>query len=151
MFANDLPHSPLERATMLEGILIACATGESCDSTLYEHLRREFMNSEGLKDLLPSFVRTYRSLDAFWPNIKNEAPTYAQRRQIISAAFRPIIDKIENRDRAPGDTVTTNVLETFGSEGVHVVWVKALSRRATDPEGAITVARTLLETVCNDG
>jgi hypothetical protein len=28
------------------------------------------------------------------------------------------------------------------------VWLKALERRAEDPEGAITTARTLLETVC---
>ena len=33
-------------------------------------------------------------------------------------------------------------------DGVHVVWNKALERRHTDPEGAITSARTLLETVC---
>jgi hypothetical protein len=38
-------------------------------------------------------------------------------------------------------------LETFDAEGVHSVWAKALARRKTDPEGAITVARTLLETV----
>jgi hypothetical protein len=30
----------------------------------------------------------------------------------------------------------------------YAVWSKALSRRNQDPEGAITVARTLLETVC---
>jgi hypothetical protein len=40
------------------------------------------------------------------------------------------------------------VLQTFDSEGVHAVWEKALRRRHTDAEGAITVARTLLETVC---
>jgi hypothetical protein len=31
---------------------------------------------------------------------------------------------------------------------VHAVWEKALQRRHTDAEGAITVARTLLEAVC---
>jgi hypothetical protein len=31
---------------------------------------------------------------------------------------------------------------------VHTVWEKALARRHTDPDGAITTARTLLETVC---
>jgi Abortive infection C-terminus len=31
---------------------------------------------------------------------------------------------------------------------VHSVWEKALTRRHTDPDGAITTARTLLETVC---
>ncbi len=39
-------------------------------------------------------------------------------------------------------------LESFEAEGVHAVWSKALDRRNADPEGAITIARTLLETVC---
>ena len=29
-----------------------------------------------IRDLLPQFVRTYRNLNAFWPNIKHEAGTY---------------------------------------------------------------------------
>jgi hypothetical protein len=39
-------------------------------------------------------------------------------------------------------------LQTFDADSVHAIWEKALQRRDTDPEGAITVARTLLETVC---
>lgn len=31
---------------------------------------------------------------------------------------------------------------------MHQIWLKALERRETEPEGAITLARTLLETVC---
>ncbi|GHC63606.1 hypothetical protein GCM10010136_05070 [Limoniibacter endophyticus] len=38
-------------------------------------------------------------------------------------------------------------MQTFDADGVHAVWGKAIARRNTDPEGAITVARTLLETV----
>ena len=41
----------------------------------------------------------------------------------------------------------SNVLRSFDTDGVREVWTKALSRRVSDPAGAITVARTLLETV----
>ncbi len=41
----------------------------------------------------------------------------------------------------------SNVLETFDVNGVHAVWIKAIARRNSEPEGAITLARTLLETV----
>src|SRR5690606_23463150 len=34
------------------------------------------------------------------------------------------------------------------AENVHAIWQKALNRRESDPEGAITAARTLVETVC---
>lgn len=132
---------------MMEGILIACATGGSSETRIYEHLRREFMTDPAVRDLLPNFVRTYRNLGSFWPFIKHEAATYAERRQIISAAFTPLMDYLEGRDAAPVDSIASDVLETFDPDGVHAVWVKALARRTSDPEGAITIARTLLETV----
>lgn len=144
---EDLPDSKAERAKMLEGILIAAATGGSHDDHVYQLLRREFMDDPEVRGLLPDFVRSYRSLGAFWPFIKNEASTYADRRQIIGEAFNPLIDWLEGLGRAPGDVVMSDALQTFDAEGVHVVWTKALARRTTDPEGAITVARTLLETV----
>ncbi len=132
---------------MVEGILIAAATGGSPDNQIYVELRREFMADPVIRNLLPEFVRTYRDLGAFWPYIKHEAGTYAERRGIIGAAFTPLVDHLEGRNSAPGDKVASDALETFDADGVHAVWVKALARRTTDPEGAITVARTLLETV----
>lgn len=146
---DELPTSPLERAKMLEGLMIARATGDlTASQQAYNHLRREFMDDAKLSGLLPDFVRIYRSLDAFWPFIKEKAGTYAQRRQIISAGFTPLIDHLEQRNQAPADAMVSDQLQTFDSAGVHEIWEKALGRRKDDPEGAITIARTLLETVC---
>lgn len=147
MDLSEIPSSTIEQIAMMEGILIAAATGGSSDNHIYEHLRREFMADPTIRDLLPQFVRTYRNLNAFWPFIKHEAGTYAERRQIISGAFTPLMDHLEGRNAAPGDKVASDALETFDVDGVHAVWTKAIGRRNTDPEGAITVARTLLETV----
>lgn len=133
---------------MLEGLLTARATGGVASDPMYAHLRREFMDDPTLRDLLPPFVRTYRNLDAFWPFIKGQAGSYAERREIIGRAFTPLLDHLEGQNRAPGDQDASEVLERFDAEGVHAVWTKALSRRTSDPEGAITMARTLLETVC---
>ena len=144
---DDIPESIIERATMVEGILIACATGEPHDNQTYERLRRELMADPVIRDLLPPFVRTYRNLGAFWPFIKAAAKSYAERRQIISEAFTPLMDHLEDRNRAPGDQIASDALETFDADAVHAVWARALARRNTDPEGAITLARTLLETV----
>jgi hypothetical protein len=60
----------------------------------------------------------------------------------------PLIDHLEGANKAPVDAVASEVLRSFDEQGVHAVWVKALERRHADPEGAITSARTLLETVC---
>jgi hypothetical protein len=145
---EEIPDSLVERVSMMEGILIAAATGGSHQNTIYAHLRRDLLAIPKLRELLPPFVRTYRSLDAFWPFIKNEAGSYAERRQIIGAAFTPSIDFLEDLDKSPGDKFMSEALSSFDAEGVHAVWDKAMSRRSSDPEGAITVARTLLEIVC---
>lgn len=92
-------------------------------------------------------MRTHRDLDAFWSFIKAEDRSYEGRRRIIRAAFEPAMDHAESRSRAPADAAASDVLRSFDAKGVHVVWEKALARHTADPEGAITVARTLLETV----
>lgn len=143
----DVPDNALERADMMESILISRATGGDGDNQIYVFLRRYFMADPNIRDLVPRFVRTYRNLDAFWQFIKNEAPTYAERREIIGKAFAPLMDQLEGRNNVPADKAASDVLGVFDADGVHAVWAKALERRNTDPEGAITIARTLLETV----
>lgn len=144
---QDIPDSILERVKMLEQILIDRATGGSNQDQLYEVLRKKFMQDSTIKVLMPEFVRRCRNLSMFWEFIKYEAATYAERRQIIREAFNPLFDHLEEIDWTPGDIVVSDVLQTFDKQSVNTVWSKALSRRTVDPEGAITIARTLLETV----
>jgi abortive infection Abi-like protein len=149
MFGNDLPSSQLERAKMLEGFLIGRATGDTTDhQATYSALRQEFMGNLKLRALLPDFVRINRTLDMFWPFIKSQADSYAERRRIIYGGFTPLMDYLEGKNRAPADEIVSDRLQSFDSAGVHEIWNKALNRRKDDPEGAITIARTLLETVC---
>ena len=143
----DIPSAALERAEMMEDILIKRATGGSNNNHIYKVLRQYLMADSTICDLLPKLVRIYRNLDAFWTFIKNAAPSYAERREIISKAFTPLMDYLEGRHSAPVDQASSDVLQSFDADGVHAVWVKAMERRSSDPEGAITVARTLLETV----
>lgn len=42
----------------------------------------------------------------------------------------------------------SEALDVFNSSYMQEVWAKALARREADPEGAVTSARTLLETLC---
>ena len=144
----DLPDSVAERVAMLEGIMISAATGGSREDPVYSLLRSEFMNHPDICERLPNFVRKYRTLSAFWPFIKEQNGSYAGRRQLITEAFTPLIDQLEAPHRNPGDTPVTDALDAFSAAGVNDAWRRALNRRAIDPEGAITAARTLLETVC---
>lgn len=145
---DALPENQLERAICLQNELISLATGGRPDTAAYSLLRREFMDDPTLRDLLPDFVRTCRDLSHFWGYIKSKFPSYAERRDFLWESFGPLFDHLEGKHRAPLDSVANEVLSSFDSEGVHAAWQKALARRHSDPEGAITAARTLLETVC---
>jgi hypothetical protein len=140
----------LDRATQLQNGLVAQATGNGFDGgdPAYKELRRYFAQRADTKGKLPDFVRRCSDLAQFWGWIKYEKPSYAERRQLIWGAFRPLIEYLEGLDRTPGVVPITEALEAFDPDNVHAAWQKALDRRAADPEGAITAARTLLETVC---
>lgn len=49
---------------------------------------------------------------------------------------------------APAHLAISDVLAKFEPDQVHARWEAALDRRTTDPAGAITLARSLLEDVC---
>ena len=49
---------------------------------------------------------------------------------------------------SPADQTISATLQAFNPNDVHQRWVDAINRRASDPRGAITLARTLLEDVC---
>ena len=49
---------------------------------------------------------------------------------------------------SPADAMISIALARFEPEQVHARWEAALDRRSSDPAGAITLARTLVEDVC---
>jgi hypothetical protein len=49
---------------------------------------------------------------------------------------------------SPADGGISEILAAYDAETIHARWTEALDRRETNPEGAITLARTLLEDVC---
>jgi hypothetical protein len=148
MHEVDLPIDPTERALALQELLVSHATGGRENDQAYRLLRREYMERTDTHDLLPKFVRSCRNLSIFWGWIKGQSPHWEPRRVLIRTAFSPLLDYLEGRNATPSDKTISQVLESFDEVGVHKAWEKALARRGTDAEGAITAARTLLETVC---
>lgn len=143
-----IPSDPYEQAKMLENVMIAACEGRRDNTYDYEEIRTLFMKDPSLRRLLPDFVRTCRDLNHFWGYIRQQSPHWEPRRYHVRQAMTPLFQYLEGANRAPVDEVASDVLQKFDAEGVHAVWEKALARRHSDPEGAITIARTLLETVC---
>lgn len=137
-----------ERAEYLYRQTVSRATGEEANDAHYSELRKHFMAQPQLKPLLPAFIRTSRTLPDFWQFIKPKFAHYVQRREYLAEQFAPLLDHLEGGGHAPNHTSVAEGLERFDEPEVKAAWDKALERKGSDPAGAITAARTLLETVC---
>jgi hypothetical protein len=146
-----------DRLTRLQQILLdrAASSGWGIDPEVaalarhdYAVLRADLLEKGALKFILPDFLKQCRDLDRFWSFIKKKFGHYDERREFIWSSFEPAFDLIESSLGSPADNEITNLLSSVSSESIHEVWQVALKRRSTDPDGAITIARTLLETVC---
>lgn len=143
------PDPLVAKVESLQNLLVSHATGggggEYGD---YGQLRRELLNNPVTGTGLPHFVHTCRDLSQFWQFIKYKYGRYAERREYIWDEFRPLIELLEAKASAPFLPTDQQVLSRLSPESVQTVWQRALERRISDPEGAITSARGLLETVC---
>ena len=131
-------------------MLIAVAENESLDENVYSSIRREFMNSDA-KSLLPEIIKTCRDQENVWRYLKEVSSgncSWADRRNHIYDSFKPFLDHLEKESQSPSDENISESISSFDANEVHNAWQKAVQRRQDDPEGAITAARTLLETVC---
>ena len=138
----------LEQAESLQNLLIAEATGGSGDKAEYIRLRQVLLSQPALENYIPRFVRTCRDLFQFWQFIKYKYSHYHERRNYIWEEFRSLLEVLERGAPFPSDESVSAALSEFDAGHVQAAWSKALDRRNADPEGAITMARTLLESVC---
>ncbi|MFY2253087.1 abortive infection family protein [Priestia megaterium] len=141
----------LQDIEVLKNVLTSRATGEYSDAEEYKQLRHKLINNTYIKGKLPRFVLTCRSLDEFWGYIKEIAPTYQGRRSYLREEFNELLIDLEQKaySSSPIDEIISTTISADNSYSyIQESWQKALDRRISDPEGAITMARTLLETTC---
>jgi hypothetical protein len=138
----------LRMVESVKNMMVARATGETTEYSEYQDFRLKLLSDSRTKDLLPRFVHTCRSMGEFWNYIKPKIDGYAPRREYLRQEFDPLLAQLENWNATPSDDSTTAALQKFDSEHVTEAWRKAQDRKTTDPEGAITAAKTLLESVC---
>lgn len=145
---GELPSDKLERAMAFRNGLVGLCEGRSnMNDSVYRLLRREFMDDPVVSHLLPPFVRSTHDTAAMWAFLKGHSGQWEPRRQFVREQFTPLIERLE-RTQAPADAIVSDALQKFDADAISDAWNKALSRRETDPAGAITAARTLLESVC---
>ena len=138
----------LEKSVLLKNIMVARATGTVQTDDEYGKLRFELMKHALTKDRIPKCVRTCRGLGEFWGYIQPMFSNYRDRRAYLMQEFQPLLEYLESLDGSPVDPTVSEVLTRYDAAEVTDAWRKAMGRVASDPEGAITAARTLLECIC---
>ena len=138
----------LSTVERLKLVLIARATNGDCDPVEYKSLRSAVVQNPKFENFLPHFIRTFRTPDEFWAFIQPKFKSYAERRSFLADAFSPLLDYLESAAHSPVKSHVENSLVQLRAETVSALWTKALARCENDPDGAITAARSLAESVC---
>ena len=137
-----------EEVLTLQNYLVGVATGADRNNGIYRQMRKTVATNPSLKSRLPQFVRTCHSIESFWGHITQGRDHYQERREYIWEQFKPLLEYLENPRTLPIYESTSDVLSTVDHASVQSSWDKAIERIGNDPEGAITAARTLVESVC---
>lgn len=132
----------------LQNMLIDRASGGSVDDREYSSLRRQLVGEPALCNRLPRLVQTCHNINQFWGFIQPKFKTYDERKRFLWGEFGPLLRELEGFSTTPADASISAVLQRFDADHVHKEWQIALERRIDEPDGAITMARTLLESAC---
>jgi len=143
----SVPTEKLALAQQLYNVIESRVTGGVDYPDHYRELRKAAIKDTVIEPMLPAFVKNCFELEHIWQFIKTNVTGYVPRREYLREAFAPIIYRLERVNGAPLDDLVTEGIENFNEDYVTEAWNKALERRKSDPEGAITTARTLLEVV----
>jgi hypothetical protein len=139
--ASELQHYMINRVT---------DDGE-VDSRAFKQARKAILSDPLGKKHAPECVSICREPHAVWNYVKGhkiDMPSYQSRRQFFQEEFEPLLSALERFGGSPLDDLVAVEAGELDSASVAATWEKAIDRRGDDPEGAITAARTLLESTC---
>lgn len=138
-----------EKVELMQKRCMSIATGGSDFSYEdFESARDDLLSDAAIFKQLPEWLIRCRYGSQFWSFIKKKDATYQGRREFLWDEFGPILDHIERKGVEPTSLSVQDLLAICDSDSVSQAWKKCFERRDADPEGAITSARTLVESTC---
>ncbi len=149
----EYPASDLDRANRMLHILLSVncigierITSEDAD---YKKLRNYFLSHPKLAECIPQAIQDNDSIEQFLQSITPENNTEKKRCDFIDRNLKDLFKHIESNRRLPSEENISNFIDHgFDSDIIRCEWHRAIERISSDPEGAITLARTILESVC---
>jgi hypothetical protein len=145
----------LEVTEDLKNLLLGHIQQGDGDESQFTKLRRHLLADRRLQKLIPEFLRTDTTLHEVRRRAQRldgstgaNVSSYETRRVWLKAEFAPLLDFLQRPQLTTVEEVLTEHLSTVDSAHVRATWDKAIERRQVDPDGAITIARSLIEAVC---
>ena len=113
----------------------------------YLKLRDHFFHKYNMKT--PDIIRKHTSLDQCWSFITSNCDEYQETREFISAEFADFLKSLnESNHSTISKSLSNPISATVDTNTINDQIRKGLNRVEDDPDGAITTARTILETTC---
>lgn len=138
----------LQKVERIKLLLTQRAEGGSPDVFEYITLRSELLQTPELNGKLPEMLTMYRTINEFWTYIKPLYASYNERREHIRKQFHDLLTELESRKNHPVQRTTEETLNHLNSEEVQKLFTIAMQRSEKDPNGAVTAAKSLLESTC---
>lgn len=137
----------VDKIEAAQSCCIDLATGKGSYEE-YEEARSALISEPLMHSHIPEWLISCRYGGQFWSLMKKTSSSYQGRRDFIWNEFGPLLDFVEKQGIEPTSLSIEDALSRCSSKSVGEAWLRCFQRRADDPEGAITSARTMLESVC---
>lgn len=149
-FANTEPDlSPKDAAValMTYGISIAERGPGQVTVPAYRSAHHCMLADPAAARAASGVLRRCNTPELLWSHLRSVATgsgSWALRRAAIHQLLDPVLEVLD-RAPQPADDLVTSAADRLDAESVRNAWTRALERRDSEPKGAVTMARTLLE------
>ncbi|MGH2975057.1 MAG: abortive infection family protein [Solirubrobacterales bacterium] len=140
----------LDAAQTLLGYAIAIAENgpDQVSGRDYRSAHKRMLRDSVARKAAPETLTRFTKPDLLWGHLRSVATgsgSWALRREAAHNLIDPVIDALHRQGTGPADDLVANAADRLDADSVREAWTDALERRETNPKGAITTARTLLE------
>ena len=149
-FGANEPGTALDAATALLAYAISIAERgpEEVDREEYSVTHQRLFRSPTARKVSDRILIRCTSPEMLWSHLRSIATgsgSWQLRRDGAHKLLDPVIDALHDETDSPLDVLMSDAAVQMDSESVRDAWKHSLERRANHPGGAITMARTLLE------
>lgn len=145
---GELPALDVGEVLLTYAIAIAEGKVDEVPAREYKETHSQLLRDPVARSAAGNVLTRCRTPELLWSHLRSVATgpgSWDLRRKAAHALIDPVLDALHANAEVPIDELFIETAERLNSSSVNEAWARALARRQADPGGAITIARTLLE------